>query len=36
LLIRINPGEPKLGEGRGVSIARGGLEALRGIAACLN
>ena len=36
MLIRINPREPKLGEGSGVSIARGGLEALRGIAACLS
>ena len=36
LLVRINPGEPELGTGRGVSIARGGLEALRGIAAYLD
>lgn len=34
-LIRINPGEPDLGEGKGLSIARGGLEALCGIASAL-
>jgi len=30
-LIRINPGEPVLDEGKGVSIAGGGMEALCGI-----
>ena len=35
-LIRINPTEPELGRGKGVSIACGGLEALRRIGAALN
>ena len=35
-LIRINPSEPELGEGKGVSIAAGGLEALRGIESALS
>jgi hypothetical protein len=30
-LIRINPSEPALGVGKGVSIASSGLAALRGI-----
>lgn len=34
-LIRINPDEARLGAGRGVAIARGGREALNGIAAHL-
>jgi NAD-dependent SIR2 family protein deacetylase len=34
-LIRINPGEPALGAGKGVSIACSGLAALRGIDAAL-
>ncbi len=34
-LIRINPREPQLPPGKGVSIAAGGLEALRAMAACL-
>ncbi|WP_300454475.1 Sir2 family NAD-dependent protein deacetylase [Accumulibacter sp.] len=34
-LIRINPGEPQLPLGKGVSIAAGSLLALRSIAACL-
>ena len=34
-LIRINPTEPELGSAEGVSIACGGLEALRGIAAAM-
>ncbi|MBL8394968.1 MAG: NAD-dependent deacetylase [Candidatus Accumulibacter sp.] len=35
-LIRINPGEPQLPPGKGVSIAAGGLAALRAIDACLD
>jgi len=35
-LIRINPSEPELGEGKGISIACGGLEALRGIESALS
>jgi len=34
-LIRINPNEAQLGQGKGVSIAAGGLEALRAIESCL-
>ncbi len=34
-LIRINPSEPQLPSGKGVSIAAGGLAALRAIDACL-
>lgn len=34
-LIRINPGDPLLPPGKGISIAAGGLAALRAIAACL-
>ncbi len=34
-LIRINPGEPQLPRGKGVSIADSGLAALRAIEACL-
>jgi NAD-dependent SIR2 family protein deacetylase len=36
LLIRINPTEPELGSGKGVSIARGGLEALWAIEAVMD
>ena len=35
-MIRINPTEPELGRNKGVSIASGGLEALRRIEAALN
>ena len=34
-LIRINPTEPQLPHGKGVSIAAGGLAALRAIDSCL-
>jgi NAD-dependent SIR2 family protein deacetylase len=34
-MIRINPGEPQLPKGKGVSIADSGLAALRAIEACL-
>ena len=35
-LIRINPSEPQLGSSKGVSIAHGGLDAMRRIEAALN